>query len=99
MWYSTWLMPLREQSKSKPRFQLWIQQVLAQLRKETQRSQYLPEVAQPEVVVLEEGASAGVTEAAVVVVVKANKKAKRVFQMVHARSTEGTEERHITAWI
>ena len=99
MWYSTWLMPLREQSKSKAKYQQWIQQVLAQLRKETRQSQYLPEVAQPEVVVLEEETSVGFTEAAVVVVVKANRKARRQCQRDHARNTEGMGERRSIAWM
>ena len=91
-------MPSKGQPKSKARLQLWRQQVLAQHRKERARSQYSPEVAMPEVVVLEEGASVGVTEAVVVVVVKANKKAKRQFQTVLAHNTEDIAERHITAW-
>ena len=95
-------MPSKGQPKSKARLQLWRQQVLAQHRKERARSQYSPEVAKPEVVVLEEGASVGVTGAAVVVavVVKVKaKKARKRFPKVLAHSTKGTEKRHIIAWM
>ena len=99
MRYSDWLMQLRKQSKSKVRCQQWRLQVLAQPRKETQQSQCLPKVAQPEVEAPEAEVSAGVIEAAVVVVVKANRKAMRQCQRDHAHNTEGFVERHSTVWM
>ena len=93
-------MPSKGQPKSKARLQLWKQQFLVHHRREKARSQYSPEVAQPEVVVLEEGASVGVTGAAVVVAVVVKvKKAKRRFQKVLAHNTGDTEEKHIIAWM
>ena len=72
----------------------------AQHKKERTRSQYSPEVAMPEVGVLEEGASVGVTGAAVVVAVKVRaKKARKQFLKVLVHSTKGTEESNIIAWM
>ena len=97
---SDWLMPLKKQSTPKVRYQLWRLQVLAQPRMETQQqSQCFPEVAQPEVEALEAEVSAVVIAAAVVVVVKANRKARRQCQRDHAHNTEGMGERHSTAWM
>ena len=99
MRYSDSLMQLRKQQKSKVRCQQWRLQVLAQPKKETQQSQCLPEVAQPEVVAPEGEGTAEVLEAAVVVVVKANRKARRQCQRDHAHNTEGMGKRHSTAWM
>ena len=66
--------------------------------REKTRSQYSPEVALPEVGVLEEEASVAVTGAAVVVKVRV-KKARKRFLKVRVHNTRGTEERHIIAWM